>query len=313
LLVFGSVALAQSVALLTVVALVKSSDVRPMQLGVIVSLLFSAAVVAPACLWFARRITAPVDAFAIAARRLGGDPSASALSVTGPPEIRRAAAAFNDMQLRLRRYVEDRTGLMAAISHDLRGPLARIRFRLEAARLDKAGVEAELDRMEAMICEVLTFVREVSEPKPRAPINLLSLVETVIDDAEVLNAPVALTGAEDPVIQGDVQALQRALGNLVENAVKYGHRGDVSIRTVGDEAIVEVEDDGEGIGPAEREAVFKPFYRTAAARQRNCAGVGLGLAVSRSIARAHGGDITLDVRRRGLVASLRLPLALPQA
>jgi signal transduction histidine kinase len=280
----------------------------PWQLGMIAWLIGAALVMAPVCLWFSRRITAPLDEFAAAAQRLGRDPSAPPMPAAGPREIRRAALAFNDMQLRVRRYVEDRTGMVGAISHDLRTPLARIRFKLEARTPDKASIRADLAQMETMITHVLAFLRDAAEPKVRERINLLSLVETAIDDAAGLNAPVALLEADDPLVEGDVQALQRALSNLIDNAVKYGGRAAVSVKAAGDDAIVEIEDDGPGLPPSERETVFKPFHRTDAARRLDDAGVGLGLSVSRSIARAHGGDVTLDVRARGLVATLRLPI-----
>ena len=266
-------------------------------------------VVAPAAFWFGRRISAPLDRFAMAAQRLGRDPLAPPLTVSGPAEIHRAAQAFNDMQLRVRRYVEDRTGMIGAISHDLRTPLARIRFKLEAEAPNKASINADIDQMEVMIDQVLTFIRDASEPSARERINILSLVETVVDERLEVGAVVHLAPSDDGQVEGDVHALKRVIGNLIDNAIKYGGGGDVRVIRTASEMVVEVEDDGPGLAPDEREQVFKPFFRTEAARTLDAGGVGLGLALSRSITRAHGGDIGLEVRQRGLVAVVRLPLA----
>jgi signal transduction histidine kinase len=283
----------------------------PWQLSIMAWLLGAAVVVAPIVVWFGRRITAPLNDFASAAQRLGRDPLAPPLPMSGPAEIRRAAQAFNDMQLRVRRYVDDRTGMVGAISHDLRTPLARIRFKLEAEPPDKAAITSDLTQMETMIAQVLAFLRDASEPQARERINLLSLVETVVDDAAMLGGQVRLLQADDSLVEGDVQGLQRVVGNLIDNAVKYGGRADIRVMQDRGEAVVEIEDDGPGLNAREQTQVFKPFFRTEAARTLDRGGVGLGLALSRSIARAHGGDIALDVRSRGLVASLRLPICAP--
>lgn len=279
------------------------------QLSVMAWLIGAMLVVAPAAFWFGRRISAPLDRFAMAAQRLGRDPLAPPLTVSGPAEIHRAAQAFNDMQLRVRRYVEDRTGMIGAISHDLRTPLARIRFKLEADAPNKASINADIDQMEVMIDQVLTFIRDASEPSARERINILSLVETVVDESLVVGAAIQLAPSDDGQVEGDVHALKRVIGNLIDNAVKYGGGGEVRVIRAAGEMVIEVEDDGPGLAPDEREQVFKPFFRTEAARTLDAGGVGLGLALSRSIARAHGGDIGLEVRQRGLVAVVRLPLA----
>jgi len=284
----------------------------PWQLGVAVWLAGSAVLLTPTAFWLARRVTAPFDNFARAAQQLGRDPLAPPLIVTGPREVRRAAQAFNDMQMRVRRYVEDRTGMVGAISHDLRTPLARIRFKLEAEPISRRSIVSDLDQMDVMIGQVLTFLREAREPRERERIDLLSLVETAVDEAVNGGAPVALVREDVGIVEGDVSALLRLLGNLIGNAVKYGKRADVSVFAGHGELRVEIEDDGPGLPQAEREAVFRPFYRTEAARTLDVGGVGLGLALSRSIARAHGGELGLEVRERGLVAVLTLP-AVPGA
>ena len=262
---------------------------------------------------FGRRITAPIRAFSDAAERLGRDPRQGGIPLSGPAEIGKAAAAFNRMQERLKRYVDDRTAMVAAISHDLRTPLARIRFKLEAAPDDvRTSVTRDVQRMEEMIDAVLAFVRDASEPSRRERLDLRSLVEVAADDAAVLGPPVEVGGDDTPVIvDGDASALSRLFGNLIDNAVKHGG-GAATARVTheDDHAVVEIADEGPGVPAADLERVFQPFYRAEAARTLTENGVGLGLAVARSIARAHGGDVVLEPRTpKGLTARVTLPLA----
>ena len=265
--------------------------------------------VAPLGYFFARRITAPLDQFARAAETLGRDPTGPLMALSGPAEIGAAARAFNDMQVRLKRFIDDRTAMVGAISHDLRTPLARIRFKLEGAPEPvKDSVLADVGQMEAMIASVLAFIRDASASRPRERLDLLSLLECLVDDAGGQD----LTLAEDsaPVtVEADALGLQRLFGNLLDNAVKYGARGRVRVFQDDGHAVVEITDDGPGLAQGDLERVFQPFYRAEAARTLDGGGVGLGLAVARSIARAHGGDVVLTPSTAGLVARVRLPLS----
>jgi signal transduction histidine kinase len=261
---------------------------------------------------FSRRITAPIIAFAAAAERLGRDPRGGAIPLKGPAEIGKAAAAFNRMQERLKRYVDDRTAMVAAISHDMRTPLARIRFKLEdAPEAVRVGVTRDVERMEGMIDAVLAFVRDASEPSRRERLDLRSLVEVVADETVGACTPVEVTGAERPVVvDADPAALTRLFANLVDNALKHGKGARIIVTSDDEHAVVDVLDDGPGVPEGELERVFQPFYRADPARTLTRDGVGLGLAVARSIARAHGGDITLIPRTpTGLTARVTLPLA----
>ena len=269
-------------------------------------------VIALAGYLFGRRITAPIRAFSDAAERLGRDPRQGGIPLRGPAEIGKAAAAFNRMQERLKRYVDDRTAMVAAISHDLRTPLARIRFKLEAAPEDvRAAVTRDVERMEEMIDAVLAFVRDASEPSRRERLDLRSLVEVAADDAAVAGPPLEVEGDEAPlIVDGDAPALSRLFGNLIDNAVKHGGGGAARVFHEDDHAVVEIADDGPGVPAADLERVFQPFYRAEAARTLTENGVGLGLAVARSIARAYGGDVVLIARSpKGLTARVTLPLA----
>lgn len=271
--------------------------------------LLSFALVAPFGWWFARRITAPLGSFADAAERLGRDPTASAPVQGGSAEIGRAAAAFNQMQGRLKRYVDDRTAMIGAISHDLRTPLTRMRFRLEAApdRM-KAGFENDIDQMEAMITSVLAFMRDQSEGGSRQRLDLRSLLNNAVHNAVAGGADVALEPGEPIEVDADAVALNRVFANLLDNAVKYGDRAVVQLVRQGDHAVAAVRDFGPGLPESELERVFKPFYRTPGAASGEAPGIGLGLANSRAIVLAHGGAIRLT-SDQGLTAEVRLPVA----
>ncbi|WAC60702.1 ATP-binding protein [Brevundimonas sp. SL130] len=258
---------------------------------------------------FVRRLTAPLRSFADAAERLGRDPSAPATVQGGSAEITRAAAAFNLMQARLKRYVDDRTAMIGAISHDLRTPLTRMRFRLEAAPDTlKPGFERDMDQMEAMISSVLAFMRDQAEGGARERLDLRTLLDEAVKNAVAGGADVALEPGEGIEVQADPVALNRVFANLLDNAVKYGGRAVVRLDKDGAEAIATVRDFGPGLPDSELERVFKPFYRAPHAVASDASGMGLGLANSRSIILAHGGAIRLK-SNDGLTAEVRLPAA----
>ena len=285
-------------------------DIWQQRLGIwfVVSVL----AMAPVAYVFARRLARPFGLFADAAERLGRDPRAEPLSLTlnGTAEINVAARAFNDMQERLRRYVEDRTAMVGAIAHDLRTPLTRLRFRIENAPEDlRAKMAADIDQMEAMIAAALTFVRDSSRAAERTPLELSSLLESLCDEMAETGADTQVDLGEKVVLEGDPLALRRLFTNLLENAVKFGGRARTRIYRQDGYAVVEIEDDGPGIPPADIDRVFEPFYRREPSRSRQTGGIGLGLAVVRSVARGHGGDVALQNRPGGgLTARVQLPL-----
>lgn len=271
----------------------------------------SALLMSPVAWLFARRLTKPIKEFAEAAERLGRDPRAAPLEpVKGPAEIGVAAQAFNDMQERLRRYVEDRTAMVGAIAHDLRTPLTRLRFRIEGLPEDqRAKYAADLDQMEEMITATLAFVRDATKTGERTPLELSSLVESLCDEMAETGAKTEVEAGEKVVLTGDPMALRRLIANLLENAVKFGGRARARVFADAGNAVVEIDDDGPGIPPADAEKVFEPFYRREPSRSRQTGGIGLGLAVVRTIARGHGGDVNLINRTGGgLTARVQLPL-----
>ena len=263
-------------------------------------------------IWALRRLTAPYALLANAAERLGRDINAESLPEKGPSEVRAAAHAFNLMQARLRRFIGDRDQLVAAISHDLRTPVTRLKLRAEFVEDadQRARMLADLDDIEAMTRSVLAFASDSAQPEARESIDLISLTELLC--SEMPHVTLALSPSLPPRLKclaGPV-GLRRAIANLIDNAVKYGGTARVSL--VADPAAIRiaVDDDGPGIPQEDVEAVFRPFCRLEASRNRETGGAGLGLTIARSVARAHGGDVILTNRPGGgLTAEIVLPLA----
>jgi signal transduction histidine kinase len=280
------------------------------QTRIILSLVLSTLMLAPIAYLFARRLAAPIALFAQASERLGRDPGAAPMAVHGPAELAVAARAFNDMQERMARYVEDRIAMVGAIAHDLRTPLTRLRFRVETAPDEVRGKMADdIAEMEAMISGALAFVRDAAGPAPRTRLELSSLLESLADEMHETGKDVGVDHTERVVINGDPVALKRLFNNLLENAVKYGGAARVRVTGDPDQAVVEIDDSGPGLPEGELERVFEPFRRHDPSRSRETGGIGLGLAVVRSVARAHGGDAALSNRPEGgLRARVTLPV-----
>ncbi|WP_165186142.1 ATP-binding protein [Caulobacter soli] len=279
------------------------------QQRILLILALSVLCVSPLAWLFARQLSGPISAFAGAAERLGRDPRAAPLDLRGSSEVIAAANAFNMMQERLRRYVEDRTAMIGAVAHDLRTPLTRLRFRIEAVPDDiRAKLASDIDQMEAMIAATMAFVRDTTRPAERTKLELASLLESIIDEAAETGGQASVELGEKIIIDGDPIALRRLLTNLVENGLKYGGAVQGRVRAEGHLAVIEIDDNGPGIVPAELDRVFEPFFRSEPSRNRETGGIGLGLAVVRSVARAHGGDATLHNRPEGgLRARVELP------
>lgn len=260
-----------------------------------------------------RRLTRSLDALAGAADRFGRGARDETLPETGPLEVRRVTAAFNAMQSRLSRFVEDRTRLLAAISHDLRTPITSMRIRAELLDDDetKAKLLETLEEMQRMAEATLAFARDEAMEEAARPVDLAALLESVAEDFADMGEEVVYLASDPPlrqVVDCRPTALKRALRNLVENAVRYGARARLSIVAAADGTTLRIDDDGPGLPPDRIEAMFEPFVRLEASRNRETGGVGLGLSIARSIARAHGGDVVLSNRAEGgLRAEIRLP------
>ncbi len=262
-------------------------------------------------IWVVRRTTAPLAAFARAAERLGVDVSAPALPESGPREVRQAARAFNQMQTRVRRFVEDRTQMVAAIAHDLRTPITRLRLHAEFVEEEeqRRKMLADLDEMERMIASTLSFAREDAATEARETVDLVTLIQSVCDDMADAGHEVEFSSEEGLAYACRRVALRRAFTNLVENAVKYGQRARISLDVEADELMIRIDDDGPGIPDEMLDEVFKPFRRLESSRSRETGGTGLGLTVARTIIHAHGGKVALGTRAGG---GLRVEVTLPR-
>lgn len=282
----------------------------PWQQRVLLALVISMLLLAPLVWWMARRLTRPIRVFADAAERLGADPDAEPLAPSGPSEVRTAIAAFNDMQASLRAHMRQRAQTIAAIAHDLRTPLTRLRFRAEQApETVRDRMAADIEEMDALIAQAMAFVRGETTPERREVFDLDALTADCAGGFIETGAAVTFDGGGELSVRADPAALRRALGNLIGNAVKYAGAARVMAFAEGGQAVVLVEDDGPGLPDDELEAVFEPFRRGERSRNRETGGAGLGLTVARQAARAHGGDVILTNReKKGLSARLTLPL-----
>ena len=286
------------------------NTVGPWRMRIILWFLVAMAVAAPIAWALARRVAKPIGLFAAAAERLGRDPRTDPLRVSGPPEIAEAASAFNLMQERLNRYVEDRTTLIAAVAHDLRTPLMRLSLRLEKAPDDiRASSEGDIQEMSQRIGSAMAFVRDMTRHVRRQRLDLRSLAESVTDDFADRGDSVVLHPGAALTMEGDAPSLKAVLANLVGNAVKYAGHADVQLRRERGLAIIEVSDTGPGMTPQDLARAFEPFFRAEQSRNRDTGGSGRGLASVRAVARGHGGDATIANRPGGgLVAVVTLPV-----
>ncbi len=256
----------------------------------------------------------PLQRLARAADVLGRDLSGAPLAETGPREVRQAAHAFNTMQSRLASYLHDRLRILAAISHDLKSPITRLKLRAEM--LADAGQREkflrDLEEMENMIAATLDFLRGESRQENGVLLDINALVSTLRDDMKTVNAFVEVYGAASRPLLARPQALRRCLANLLDNAVRYGKGANgrvlITLEDSAETLKLHIDDNGPGIPESELEQMFEPFRRGESSRNRATGGTGLGLAVARNLARAHGGNVSLSNRPEGgLRATLTLP------
>jgi signal transduction histidine kinase len=280
----------------------------PYRLMLSLGLLLGAVVVL--ALLAVRWVTKPLETLALAAERLGEDIRRPPLDESGPLEASRAARAFNTMQRELVKFIDDRTRILAAMSHDLKTPITRLRLRAEL--LDdpslRARFEADLDEMQAMVGRTLEVMRGLDREAKRTPIDVLALLHSLQDDMRVFGAEVEVEGTAAQPYSGSPDALKRCLQNVIENAIKYGSSARVIVTDRPHELEIRVIDKGPGIPDDEIERVFEPFYRLEVSRNRESGGTGLGLTIARNLARARGGELCLRNRvEGGLEAVLTLP------
>lgn len=277
----------------------------------LIALLVMVGMIAVVTAWAVRRMTAPLGALAAAAERLGRDVDAPPLSDAGSVEMRRASHAFNTMQERLRRLVENRTQMLAAISHDLRTQLTLLRLRAETVDTadERDRMLATITEMEGMLTATLSFARDEAASEPRRRSDLGALLASVVDDMADAGLQVTMEpGPEGTIVECKPGALRRAMLNLIDNAVKYGGGARAMLGATPDAIEITVEDCGPGIPEDQLARVFQPFYRLEDSRSRDTGGIGLGLAITASIVEAHGGELRLANRHTGgLRATIMLP------
>lgn len=287
-----------------------SGETFPLPRRLLFNLLILLAAVIILSLLAVRLATRPLNTLASAAEKLGKDINSPPLIETGPTEVRRAAHAFNTMQSRLASYIQDRTRILAAMSHDLKTPITRLRLRAELLEDEdhRTRFVKDLEEMESMVAATLDFMRGVDNPEPVQPMDIMALLESLQADAAEIGQQVSLEGVAARPYPCKPAALKRCLSNLIDNAVKYGKSATIIVDDHDKQLQIHILDNGQGIPETELERVFEPFYRLESSRSRDTGGTGLGLGIARNIAQMHGGDLLLRNRPcGGLEAILTLP------
>jgi len=258
-----------------------------------------------------RRVLQPVNELSRAAQAFGRGEKIE-IPERGPEDIREVTRAFNRMQHQVSRAREDQARLLAALAHDLRTPITSMRLRVEMLPEgeDKERLLASLQEMQQLAEATLDFIRGSATEQYRK-YDLASLLDSLCGDLREIGLAVELEESPRCVLQGQPEAVRRALRNLIENAVSYGRHADVMLQATEQEAVVTITDQGPGIPASEYERVFQPFYRLEQSRNRETGGAGLGLAIARTLIRGHGGDIKLGSGPDG--KGLQVTVILPKA
>ncbi|WP_024511096.1 ATP-binding protein [Bradyrhizobium sp. ARR65] len=277
------------------------------------TLMFAVICVTLLGLWAARALARPLSSFAKAAESFSLDGTSAALPERGPEEIRAVAKALNRMRQRITGLIDDRTRMLAAISHDLRTPLTRMRLRTEFIEDDisRGRMQADLDQMLSMLESVLSFLRNDRRLESFTLVDVASTLQLVSDQFSDMGRRVSYVGPDHAMAMGRPDDLRRGVTNLVENAVRFGAEVTISLTLCADSMTIDVADDGPGISDANKASMLEPFVRGDDARNMDdeCTGFGLGLSIARAIALAHGGELSLHDRApQGLVVRMQIPL-----
>jgi signal transduction histidine kinase len=256
-------------------------------------------------LLFARRLTRPIRNFSEAVQAVGVDPQSEPVREEGPQELRGAARAINTMQARLRALIADRTKTLAAVAHDMRTPLMRLRLQAEnVPNEQREKMAKEIGEVEALVASFIAFARDDPAEEARVRLDLSSLLQSIAYDHAEHGRDVTFEGEDRVIITGQSLGLKRLFANLVDNALKYATSARISLARDESAVIVDVQDDGPGIPADQRESVFEPFVRL---NEEGTRGAGLGLAAAQSIARAHGGEIKILASEKGALLRVTLP------
>ncbi len=256
-----------------------------------------------------RLATRPLSLLALQAEKIGNDINQPPLTETGPTEMRHASHAFNTMQSRLQRFIEDRSRLLSAISHDLKTPITRMRLRAEMLDDDEQrdNFIRNLDEMQAITSETLDFLRADDAHENITEVDICALLQTIKEEANELGQQLEIKFCQAATYPVRPLALKRCIVNLVDNAIKYAGSAEITASKNETGITINVCDSGPGIPEPQLEAVFKPFFRLETSRSRETGGTGLGLSIARNIALSQGGDLQLENRETGgLKATLTL-------
>lgn len=263
-------------------------------------------------IWSINRFATPLRSFKKAADRLGVDSDSPPLKVYGPAIVQETAYAMNQLQQRIQDLIRERTNMLAALSHDLRTPITRMKLRAQFIK-DKELQDkniSDLDQMEAMIAETLAFAKNDNYSAKRAKLDLKALLQSIYDDFIDMGYDIHYQASESRVIiKGSSVNLRRAFNNIIENAIKYGKKASIELRLLKNQALITVKDSGPGIPLDQLRKVFEPFYRGEASRSRETGGTGLGLSVTREVIRNHHGQIRMEnLAEGGLQVIVTLPI-----
>lgn len=272
--------------------------------------LFAVVMIGLLSIWVARGIVRPLDDLAAAAEKLGRDRELSLVGDFNAPELRAIGHSFNEMQLRLKQFVDDRLQMIAAISHDLRTPLTRLRLFAEYVpdQDQRRQVLSDINDMEAMVSATLTYASNRLKDEAHSAVDLGSLLISLCDTAADAGCRVVYDGPNHTGLTCRPVAIRRAFANLIDNGCKFGSEVQVTLRDRPDAIVITVADDGPGIPAAQREEAYRPFTRLETSRNRETGGTGLGLTITRDVIMAHGGTIQLDdAPSGGLLATVTLP------
>jgi signal transduction histidine kinase len=286
---------------------------RPFWIGPwIITVLFAIVSVTLLGLWAARALTAPLSSFAGAAESFSLNGAAAPLPERGPEEIRSVAKALNRMRERITTLINDRTKMLAAISHDLRTPITRMRLRSEFIEDDaqRGRMLDDLNQMQSMLESVLSFLRNDRKLEAMTLADIATTLQLVTDQFADMGYKIAYDGPEHAMATVRPDDLSRSVTNLVENAVRFGGETTIRLKISPDIVTIEVEDDGPGISDDRKGVMLEPFVRGDDARNMDeAAGFGLGLSIARSIVLAHGGEFSLNDRQpHGLIVRIELPV-----
>jgi signal transduction histidine kinase len=283
---------------------------RPPMLGIpLVPLLFQLMSLVLAAWFGAKALSRPIRRLSEAAERLSENLDSPPLAANGPREARQAAQAFNLMQERIREQVRQRGRILAAVSHDLRTPLARLKLRVEQIEEPRlhAQMSQDLNDMIGMLDATLTYLNEQRTSEVLQYFDVQALIESLAENAQDNGDDIHASGTCQP-LRAQPMALRSCLNNLIDNALRYAGHARVEIEDTNDRLRVRVVDHGPGIAEELREVVFEPFYRVESSRNRNSGGVGIGMTIAREAARRMGGDLRLEQTPcGGLTAVLDLP------